>query len=224
MFLRRTSTVLAALLLAGGAAMLSVFAGPAMASASSPVPPSPSIKATGDAIAHKSLPFVAGPGAMRARGASRVGKAITSPRTSSSLPTFTWINLNSGKCLGVSGGNMTNGTPIVQYTCNGHLDQQWVQIPLNDGNFYQFKNGANNNKCLGVPGESTNRDVQLVIWDCLSHLDQFWSALLDRNTGCYWLQNFNSGLFVGVRGGSLLNSAAVVQFDFVPGALNQEWC
>jgi hypothetical protein len=224
MFLQRTSTVPAALLLAGGAAMLSAFAGSAMASASSPVPPSPSVKAIREAVAHKPLRFEAGPAAMRARGARRVAKAITSPRTSSSLPTFTWQDLNSSKCLGVSGGNMTNGTPIVQFTCNGHPDQQWGVIPLNDGNFYQFRNGANNNKCLGVPGGSTNSDVQLVIWDCLSHPDQFWTAIQDPNTGCFVLQNFNSGLVVGVRGGSLLNSAAVVQFNFLAGHPDQEWC
>src|SRR5437764_395441 len=40
----------------------------------------------------------------------------------------TWlrfVNERSGLCMGVSGGIMTPGRPIIQWSCNGNNDQYW---------------------------------------------------------------------------------------------------
>ncbi len=92
-----------------------------------------------------------------------------------------WRNWNSQKCMGVAGGNMTNGTKIVQWTCNGNPDQFWSGFPIpttGTSEAVEFRNLSNPNKCLGVPGGLSNfhAGVQLVIWDCLDHPDQyFWT-------------------------------------------------
>jgi galactose oxidase len=40
-------------------------------------------------------------------------------------PLYNIENLNSGQCLGVSGGSKALGAQVVQWSCNGHPDQEW---------------------------------------------------------------------------------------------------
>ena len=47
--------------------------------------------------------------------------ALTALPAKADGPAKTWISQGSGKCLGVRNGDMTNGTPVVQWTCNGTL-------------------------------------------------------------------------------------------------------
>ncbi len=143
---------------------------------------------------------------------------------------WNWQNANSGRCLGVAGGNMANGTPIVQWDCYGtdHPDQYWSAVPINDGYYYQFKNLSNPNKCLGVPGGSTNAGAQLVIWDCYGtdHPDQYWTVIsasrLNPNDSGYVIINANSHMVIGVGASRTDNGAAVVQWPWVDHA-DQRW-
>src|SRR5436305_7310513 len=55
--------------------------------------------------------------------------ASTTVRPASSiLLQSRFLNRNSAKCLGVLRGDMTNGTPAVQWTCDGSANQQWVRF------------------------------------------------------------------------------------------------
>jgi hypothetical protein len=40
-------------------------------------------------------------------------------------PLYNIVNLKSHDCLGVAGGSMALGAPVVQWPCNGHPDQEW---------------------------------------------------------------------------------------------------
>jgi hypothetical protein len=40
-------------------------------------------------------------------------------------PVWEIVNLNTGMCLGVTGGSTSIGAPVVQWACNGHPDQNW---------------------------------------------------------------------------------------------------
>lgn len=75
-------------------------------------------------------------------------------------------------CLGVTGGNMTNGTALILWRCDGTPNQQWT-LPSPDFP-QQMHNGANYNKCLGALNQGTADGTQLVIWDCNDHPDQLW--------------------------------------------------
>jgi len=168
------------------------------------------------------------PHAMGALGA--LGAAKRPGIVSAQADYWTWRNANSGKCLGVAGGNMTNGTKIVQWDCLGpsHPDQYWSPVGINDGAYYQFHNLSNPNKCLGVPGGSTNAGAQLVIWDCLGqdHPDQFWAVIsasyLNPNDSDFVIVNNNSSLVIGVGGGLTSNGAPVVQWPWVDHP-DQRW-
>ncbi|HXU61521.1 MAG TPA: RICIN domain-containing protein [Polyangia bacterium] len=113
----------------------------------------------------------------------------------------------NGKCMGVSNGNLTNGTNIVPWSCNANpangytqaKDQAWtydlndcynLSAVTGDTLYCPIRNGQNFNKCLGVKGGSTSEGTNLVIWDCLGigHPDQFW-ALYDLGNGSYALGN-----------------------------------
>jgi len=40
-------------------------------------------------------------------------------------PVFNIVNLNSHRCLGISGGSLATGAPAIQWECNGNRDQMW---------------------------------------------------------------------------------------------------
>lgn len=90
---------------------------------------------------------------------------------------FRVVNVNSGKCLGVSGSSLGNGTQIVQWDCNGSEDQQWsyryVGTLANGWPAYNIVD-RNSGKCLGIIGGSTDIGGNAVQWDCNGHADQEW--------------------------------------------------
>jgi len=138
-----------------------------------------------------------------------------------------WTNPTTGYCLGVAGGNVTNGTPIIVWQCNGNSDQSWAagdQLPYPPGAYSSYRNGTNANKCLGVANNSGANGAGLVIWDCLgtSHTDQYWN-LQPVGNGCYVWYNASSGKVMGVSGGSLSEGASVIQWDYL-GHPDQQWC
>jgi hypothetical protein len=105
-----------------------------------------------------------------------------------SVFTSTWVDGptvgtgSPGECLGVLGGNMTNGTHVVTWTCNGHADQTWEIINGFPGSgFIQLRNSVNTNKCLGVLGAATSDGSNLVIWDCNGSWDQEWASGLSHH-------------------------------------------
>jgi galactose oxidase len=151
-----------------------------------------------------------------------------------------WFTQGTGDCLGVYGGNMTNGTPVVQWPCNGNPDQTWeIQTvngpPMNDGytlTWTQVVNYQDPSKCLGVLGGAIGDGAPLVIWDCNGHTDQRWlfSVMLTPTPGvpdgCYSVTDRNTWTkVVGVFGASTAPGAQVVLWDgFTPPHPDQVWC
>ena len=159
------------------------------------------------------------------------------PAKANTLDLSTWTDLNSGKCLGVYGGNMTNGTSIVQWTCNGNPDQTWeVQtVSGTPGNptWTQIQNYQDPSKCLGVYGSGTSVPTNLVIWDCNGHADQEWQFVpwqVDSRgapAGCFVIQNQNAaGKVIGVFNADTSDGAQTVIWDNLSeqGHHDQVWC
>jgi hypothetical protein len=133
----------------------------------------------------------------------------------------------NGQCMGVAGGNMTPGTPIIDWQCDNSLNQLWG-LDLNSGtqNAYLLRNERNHSECLSVDQKSTNVGAHLVIWPCKSvsdNQDQRW-IIADAPTAA--IINFNSGLQIlpgGDRAGAeILQGTNQVPFlwvrdDFVIG-------
>src|SRR5690349_19824041 len=76
----------------------------------------------------------------------------------------TWVNGTTfgtrsptNECLGVLNGDMTNGTPVVSFTCNGHPDQAWeITNPPGGNTTTSVRNSKDPSKCLGVLASGTS--------------------------------------------------------------------
>ena len=164
--------------------------------------------------------------------------ALTTLPAKADGPAKTWTSQGSGKCLGVLGGNMTNGTPVVQWTCNGHPDQSWFITTSSpsgvpDGQPTTIRNSANPSKCLGVFASATNDGANLVIWDCNGNLDQSWvfeNVFPVSNQipfGCWTIENQNAlPLVVGILNASQSDGAQAVIWDNIErdGHPDQRFC
>jgi Ricin-type beta-trefoil lectin domain len=143
-------------------------------------------------------------------------------RRAGTATAFTIHNLNSGLCLGISGGR--DNAPAVQWNCNGHPDQIW-QAGSAYGNtgFSQLING--NGQCLGVAGGSTAAGAHVVSWTCnTAHQDQYWRQDNFTCAGGYFpILNLSSNLVLGVSGNSFSAGAAVVIWPFQNECNNQFW-
>jgi hypothetical protein len=136
------------------------------------------------------------------------------------------VNYATGYCLGTQGGH--NNTDVVVWTCNNSKNQTWTeqhtaQIPQ------PIKNG--NGDCLGVAGGSTSEGAHVVAWTCQSGaLNQLWTTGTGNecniNNDHYWtIQNYETGLVLGVSGASTKEGADVVMWSLQksPSCNNQYW-
>jgi hypothetical protein len=103
--------------------------------------------------------------------------ALVVPGTAKATQFNTWTNPD-GLCMGVQGGNMTPGTAIIVWTCDGSLNQLWA-LDANSGanGAYLFRNAANTTECLSVFQMETTMRAPLVIWPCKdvsNNQDQRW--------------------------------------------------
>jgi hypothetical protein len=137
------------------------------------------------------------------------------------------------ECLGVLGGNMTNGTPVVTWTCNGHPDQTWEFTGTPGQTQGTLENSQNPSKCLGVLAGATSDGSNLVIWDCNGHPDQLWglvpfSAPRNGPFGCFVFENSNTNgqKVMGALGGNPTDGTQAVLWDNLSGQghLDQAWC
>lgn len=104
--------------------------------------------------------------------------ALVVPGTAKATQFNTWMTPD-GLCMGVQGGNMTPGTAVIDWTCDGSLNQLWAL----DGNSgapgsWLFRNAANTTECLSVFQMETTMRAPLVIWPCKdqsNNQDQRWT-------------------------------------------------
>jgi Ricin-type beta-trefoil lectin domain len=158
------------------------------------------------------------------------GVTIATPAHAAIPPSgvkLNWLNSTTNFCLGVAAGNVTNGTAIIVWACNGNTDQAWTAESVNPfaSGPYLLRNGTNRNKCLSVAAMSKNNGAVLVIWDCKAvgaNSDQLWTFKDGTTSGTTNLVNVNSGLLMGVQGGSLSEGATVMQWQDL-GHGDQQW-
>ncbi|MGW6861394.1 RICIN domain-containing protein [Streptomyces xanthophaeus] len=95
------------------------------------------------------------------------------PTTDSNGNTAYFIkNEWSGKCMGVA-SSLTNGTGVIQYTCNQASDEKWWwSTPSNGVGAGVFRN-VYSGLCLGV-GSSKTQGKQLIQYSCNNASDELW--------------------------------------------------
>ncbi|HEX2453638.1 MAG TPA: DUF1800 family protein [Vicinamibacterales bacterium] len=126
---------------------------------------------------------------------------------------------HSGKCLDVSGASTEDGAQVVQWTCNGGLDQRWTLQPAADG--YYNLIAAHSGKALDVTGMSVDDGAQVIQYTINGGANQQWLPM-PVGGGYYTLTARHSGKALDVSGVSVDDGAPVIQWTLNGGA-NQQW-
>jgi hypothetical protein len=132
---------------------------------------------------------------------------------------FQVVATHSQKCLDVPEWSLNDGTPVIQWACNGGDNQTWRLETASDG--YSRLIALHSGKCLDVSGVSTADRAEIIQWQCHGGENQQWrvEALTD---GGFQLVARHSGKCLDVRGESLNNGGSIIQWSCHGGA-NQTW-
>jgi hypothetical protein len=125
---------------------------------------------------------------------------------------------HSEKCLDVPDWSLNDGTPVVQWSCNGGDNQKWNLETGTDG--YSRLSAQHSGKCLDVSGVSTEDRADIIQWQCHGGQNQQWRV--EVVPGGYQLVARHSGKCVDVRGQATIDGGQVIQWPCHGGA-NQTW-
>jgi len=126
---------------------------------------------------------------------------------------------HSGKCLDVSGVSTDDGAAVIQWTCNGGLNQRWTLQAAADG-YYNVVAG-HSGKMLDVTGVSTDDGARVIQWSANGGQNQQW-LLQPVGNGYYTLTARHSGKALDISGVSIDDGAPAIQWTPNEGQ-NQQW-
>ncbi|MFD3993002.1 RICIN domain-containing protein [Streptomyces sp. NPDC058583] len=144
---------------------------------------------------------------------------VTPGSTPSLSGTYKIVNANSGQLLDASGGQTTDGTPVVQWPDSGGTNQQWTLVRNSDG--YYTITGAASLKPLTVPQATTWPGTQLGIRSANGGPEQQW-VIAPANNGTHTIESRANGYALDVRGASTSSGSSVDQY-VTTGGTNQQW-
>ncbi len=116
----------------------------------------------------------------------------------------------SGKCLDVYNFSTEDGGDVVQWSCTGAENQQWIVSQSNG--LYTFTN-VHSDKCLDVTGASFDDGANIQQWTCHGGSAQQF-CLTDRGDGYYSIINYNSGKGLDVESSSTDDGANIQQYSY----------
>jgi hypothetical protein len=127
------------------------------------------------------------------------------------LPAYSRLTGNqSGRCLDITGGVSTNGTPAEIWDCNGGA---WQRFAPNAAGELRVLG----NKCLQARGQGTTAGTAAEIGDCNGGAYQKWMLSSDGT-----IVGVQSRLCLDVNGNATANGAKV-QLWTCNGGANQKW-
>ncbi len=95
-------------------------------------------------------------------------------------PDQLWTMSNSGQlmnqnnqCIGVAGGNVSLGTKLIGFRCDGTSNQRWTYNPQADTGYGIFANGANSKFCM-TPIITADKLNHVALNDCTGEAPQEW--------------------------------------------------
>ena len=152
---------------------------------------------------------------------STTANLTNSPQTMTCGSQYTWYEVvarHSGKCLDVFDASTSAGANVIQWSCIGDQNQQWLVIPIGDG-YYKFI-ARHSNKVLSVPGGNAN-GAPVVQSTENGTATQQW-RFVDLDSGYLRIIVRGSGKALEVAGGSSVDGTQVQQWDYF-GAAHQQW-
>lgn len=123
----------------------------------------------------------------------------------------------SGLVLDISGGSLSAGAPLIQFTNLHGPNQHWALVPV--GSFYQIMN-LHSGLVLDVSGGSTASGASVIQFTNLHGPNQLWFTLPEGTSNAF--VNVNSRMVLNIAGGSTSPGAKIIQFPFTDTA-NEFW-
>lgn len=127
---------------------------------------------------------------------------------------------SSGQCMDVYGASAENGTRILQYTCDGRINQMWTLRPV--GDYYRLV-AEHSGKCLGIAARDVESGAQAIQWPCNDDDPSQQFAFESLGDESYLLKARHSGRCLAISDASTQTGANVVQTDCSPTAESQQW-
>jgi hypothetical protein len=126
---------------------------------------------------------------------------------------------HSGKCLDLDSGLPDDGTPIIQWTCHGRVNQQW-RLSIMARGYYEVS-VAQTGKCLGIANKSTADGADVVQLSCDFVMDRLW-RIVELSDGYLRFVSAISDKCMDVRDVSQDDGARIQQWSCTTGE-NQQW-
>ncbi|WNM32583.1 RICIN domain-containing protein [Streptomyces sp. Li-HN-5-11] len=116
------------------------------------------------------------------------------------------VNKGSSKAVDVSGGSMSAGANVLQWTDSGAVNQNWRFVPVGDGSYEIVS--RNSGLLMDVSGGVTTDGANIVQSSDTNAANQRWTLVATGN-GYYKIKNVNSNdlLTVSSGGTQLVQSA-----------------
>lgn len=125
---------------------------------------------------------------------------------------------HSGKCLDVADNSSADSAAVVQWTCNGGLNQQWRLTDAGSG--YVTVVAQHSGKCLDVANASTAAGAYVNQYYCNGGTNQQWQPQ-DQGNGYVRLVARHSSKCLDVTGATASDGARLIQWDCGSGANQQ---
>ncbi|GAA0672713.1 hypothetical protein GCM10010193_26570 [Kitasatospora atroaurantiaca] len=108
------------------------------------------------------------------------------------------VNKGSNKAVDVSGGSLSAGANVIQWTDSGAGNQNWRFVPVGDGSYKVVS--RNSALVMDVSGASTADGASVIQSSDTNAADQHWTLVATGN-GYYKIKNVNSGKVLDVSSG-----------------------
>ncbi|MEN3316092.1 MAG: hypothetical protein V7605_2326 [Acidimicrobiaceae bacterium] len=139
--------------------------------------------------------------------------------------TFLWeplrnnmVSMSSGKLIDVAGASRAPGAPVIQWSANGGVNQQWRFLRLSADIF--VIQSVNSGEVLDVAGASTADGAQVIQWPWNGGANQWWR--FEPVGTAYRMVSMSSGKVIDVAGASSAEGGTVIQWPW-NGGPNQQW-
>ncbi|MGW2643043.1 RICIN domain-containing protein [Streptomyces sp. NPDC001348] len=133
-------------------------------------------------------------------------------------PYYNLVARHSGRCVDVSDNSAADSAVILQYDCNGGLNQQWRLTDVGGG--YVQIVAEHSGKCLDVSNASTADGAYVNQYKCTTGTNQQW-LFQDQGNGYYHLVARHSGKCLDVKDASAANGARLIQWPCGTGTNQQ---
>ncbi|MER7483566.1 RICIN domain-containing protein [Streptomyces sp. NPDC126510] len=135
-------------------------------------------------------------------------------------PYYNFVAQHSSRCIDVKDNSAADSYDVVQYDCNGGLNQQW-RLKATDSGYVQII-AEHSGKCLDVANGSNDPGAYVQQYRCTTGTNQQW-LLEDQGNGTYHLKSRDSNLCLDVANGSTANGARLIQWTCGATAANQQF-